>query len=196
MKKILLLCSLLTLLLGCGNAASNAITSPKLTITIGEKATSLDVRSSGIYKTMISYGNVDGEAQHATSVTLVMANFDLDTTSRSSLENPLTSEDQIRLTMQLVGEQGTDQNGELKPGVYTTKKDDKFMKVSKLDVSTFVGGVVSNLSFDSSGAESKVTGQVELKSVTAEAIAGVIDVTDGDRTVKGDFTAKLAKKNQ
>ncbi|MBK9767513.1 MAG: hypothetical protein IPP63_11110, partial [Chloracidobacterium sp.] len=58
----------------------------------------------------------------------------------------------------------------------------------------FADGKETNTNFDTSFSASKITGQVEIKSVTADTVSGTIDVTEGDKSVKGSFTAKIAVK--
>jgi hypothetical protein len=41
---------------------------------------------------------------------------------------------------------------------------------------------------------SSLTGQVTVTSVTDDSISGDIDVTSGDTTIKGSFTAKILKR--
>ena len=178
---------------GCGGGATSGGSST-MDINIGGKASTLAIKSSGSNKTVKTFTDASGKMTTATSFHATMANYDLDTTNGSTMRKPLTAPEQVRLSLQLVGAEGTDQNGELKPGVYKADAKEKFMKVDSLMVSTFADGKETNTNFETQFSASKITGQVEVTSVTADAISGKIDVTDGDKSVKGNFTANIAKK--
>lgn len=176
----------------CGGGAG--VSSSKMEIKAGGKDIKLETKSSGTARNVKTFTDTAGKITTATSMYVFMANFDLDTTNMGTMRKPLTAADQVRLTLQLIGQEGTDQNSEFKPGIYKADPKEKFMKVDSVIVSTFADGKETNASFDTMFSGSKITGQVEVKSVTADSIGGTIDVTDGDKSVKGTFSAKIAAK--
>jgi hypothetical protein len=178
--------------MGCtgGGTAGSA----PLEIKVGGKDTSLVVKSSGSDKSVKTFTDKENKITTATSFHAVVANYDLDTKNVGAMKKPVTAPDHVRLQLQLIGEEGTDQKSELKPGIYKADPKEKFMKVDYLSVATFADGKETNTSFDMNFSGSKVTGQVEVTSVTADAITGTIDVTDGDKSVKGPFVAKIVQK--
>jgi hypothetical protein len=106
-----------------------------------------------------------------------------------TLDKPMTSDDQMRVVFSLVGEEGTAEKSALKAGTYSAKAG-KYMKVETVGTVTRKGGPDTKTWFD----RSKLTGEVKLTSVTDDAISGDIDVTSGDSTIKGSFTAKILKR--
>lgn len=192
MKNLMIIFSLSLLFAACGGGSLGS--SAKMDIKIAGKDTVLHVKSSGTSKNVKTFTDTAGKITTATSMYAAMANFDLDLTNMGTMRKPLTAADQVRVTIQLIGQEGTDQNSEFKPGVYKADPKEKFMKVDSVIVSTFADGKELNTSFDTMFSGSKITGQVDVKSVTADLISGTIDVTDGDKSIKGDFSAKIAAK--
>ena len=178
--------------MGCTGAGTAG--SAPLEIKSGAKDASLIIKSSGSDKSVKTFTDKENKITTATSFHAVMANYDLDTKNVSSMKKPMTAPEQVRLQLQLIGEEGTDQKSDIKPGVYKADPKEKFMKVDYLAVATFADGKETNTSFDMTFSGSKVTGTVEVTSVTADAISGTIDITDGDKSVKGPFVAKIAQK--
>jgi hypothetical protein len=172
----------------CGGGAG------KIDIKIGGKDTSLAVKSSGSDKSVKTFTDKENKVTTATSFYAIAANYDMETTNVATMKKPLTAPEQARVMVQLIGEEGTDQKSDLKPGTYKADPAGKFMKVDSLSVITFADGKEVNTSFDMTFSGSKVTGEVRVKSVTADAISGEIDITEGDKSVKGTFTAKIAAK--
>ena len=179
----------------CGGGAAGG-GSAKMDIKVGGKDTSLSVKSGGGYRSTKTFTAIDGKITTASSFYTVMANYEMDTASLATMKKPLTSAEQSRVTIQLIGEEGTEQNNDLKPGIYKADPSQKYMKVDSISVVTFADGKETNTNFDTNFSSSKITGQVEVTSVTADAISGKIDVTEGDKSIKGTFTAKMPAKNK
>lgn len=177
--------------LACGGGIGGAA---KMDIKAGGKDTSLSVKSSGSDRSVKTFTDLGGKVTTATSFYAIMANYDLDTTNVATMKKPLTAPEQVRVLLQLIGEEGTDQKADIKPGIYKADPKEKYMKLDSLSVATFADGKETNTSFDTMFSGSKITGQVEVTAVTADAVSGKIDVTDGDKSVKGTFTAKIAAK--
>jgi flagellar basal body rod protein FlgC len=190
MKKLLII-ALGLLFAACGGGGAGG-GSAKMDIKAGGKDTGLAFKSSGTDKSVKTFTDKEGKVTTATSFYAIMANYDMDTTNFASMKKPLTAPDQARVMLQLIGEEGTDQKSEFKPGTYKADPAGKFMKLDSLVVTTFADGKEVATSFDTNFSASKITGQVVVKSVTADAISGDIDVTEGDKSVKGTFTAKIA----
>lgn len=184
MRKLLVISAGL-LFLACGSGSG------KMDIKAGGKDTSVEVKSSGSDKSVKTFTDKEGKVTLATSFYAVMANYDMDTTNVGAMKKPLTAPEQARVMLQLIGEGGTDQKSEFKPGTYKADPAGKFMKVDSLSVYTFADGKEIKTDFDMMFSGSKVMGEVRVKSVTADAISGEIDITEGDKSVKGTFTAKI-----
>lgn len=190
MKKLLILITMCIFSAACGGGGGGG----SISVKVAGKDTSLTIKSSGSDKNVKTFTDIDRKITTATSFYAIMANFDMDTTNVASMKKPLTAPDQIRVMLQLIGEEGTDQKSDLKVGTYSADPKGKFMKVDSLSVTTFADGKETATSFDAQFSGSKITGQVTVTSVTSDSISGTIDVTEGDKSVKGSFTAKMAAK--
>ena len=73
-------------------------------------------------------------------------------------------------------------------------KSERFNKVSTVIITTFVDGKEKSDSFDTMSSMSKAEGEVKITAVSADSVSGEINVSEGDKTIKGTFTAKLPKK--
>jgi len=101
----------------------------------------------------------------------------------------MTSEDQMRVVFSLVGEEGTKDPTPLKAGTYSAKAD-KYMKVETVGIVTRKNGTEIKNLFD----RSTLNGEVKVTSVSGDSANGDIDVTAGDNTIKGSFTAKILQR--
>jgi hypothetical protein len=192
MKKLLILTLASLWLSGCG-AAGVGTSAPKLDVSVGGKAAVLNVKSGAVY-----YGNVistaPGKPNIQTSAhTLYIANYQLDTTHPGWTRTPLTAPDQMRVDIQLTGEEATKDDSPFKVGTYNPKAD-KFNTVRFVRVNTFADGQQKQTDFDTSFNREKVNGEVKITSVTADTVSGEVNLTEGDKSIKGTFTAMLPKK--
>ena len=118
------------------------------------------------------------------------ANYDLDAANFAmTLDKPLTSDDQVRVEFSLIGDQGTDDKAPPKAGTYSAKAD-KFMKVETVGIVSRKGGADNKVWLD----RSTLTGEVKVTSASADEISGDIDLSAGDTSIKGSFTAKILKR--
>lgn len=192
MKQLVAICAFAIFLMACGGGGIGG--SSKVDIKIGGKNASLETKASGTYKTVKTFTDINKNITKAIAFDVYLANYDMDGTNPMTMKKPMTAPEQVRLILQLIGEEGTDHNSELKAGTYKADPTGKFMKLDYLSVVTFADVKEVNTSFDTSFSTSKITGQVTVTSVTADSISGTIDVTEGDKAVKGPFTAKIAAK--
>ena len=187
----LILASLLLTACGGGGANSGA-SAPKLDVKVGGKDSTLNVKSGAA-----NYGNVistaPGKPNIQTSAhTIYIASYELDTTTPGWMRKPLTTPDQIRVDIQLTGEEGTNTDTPFKVGTYSARAD-KFNGVRFAQIITFADGKQTETRFDTLFSDSKVDGEVKITSVTADTVSGEVNLTDGDKSIKGNFTAKLPK---
>jgi hypothetical protein len=194
MYKFLIVSLLSMFAAACAASGGTASSTTPLDIKAGAKATKLEIKASGTDKTVKTFTDKAGKVNTATSLHAIVANHELDAKNFGAMRKPVTAADQVKLAFQLIGAEGTDQNAELKPGIYKADPKELFMKVDFLSMSSFADGKAETTNFDTNFSTSKITGQIEVTSVTADAITGNIDVTDGDKSVKGPFTAKITKK--
>jgi hypothetical protein len=171
------------LLAGCGKSAGG--NSLHVKSTTGEK--DLAVKSSYAFPVTKSFTDINNKITTASAHYVYVANYDLDAANFAmTLDKPLTSEDQVRVTFNLIGAEGTNDKSPLKTGTYSAKAD-KYMKVETAGIVTRKGSGDSKLWLD----RSALTGEVKVTSASADSISGDIDLTAGENTIKGSFTAKV-----
>lgn len=181
----LLLCA--TFVGACGGGA------PKLEIKVGGKTSTLNVKTSGVY-----YGNVISTSPGKPNVQtfaheIYLANYDMDATNAATMRKPLTAPDQMRVELQLTGEDGTKTDSPFKVGTYSAKAD-KINRVRTIIIATYADGKETTIAFDTMGLTPKADGDVKITALTADSISGEVNLTDGDKSIKGTFTAKLPTK--
>ncbi|HEX5702025.1 MAG TPA: hypothetical protein VFX97_02260 [Pyrinomonadaceae bacterium] len=154
----------------------------------GEK--DLAVKSAYTFAVTKSFTDINQKITTAVVYNVFTANYDLDSANFGmTLEKPMASDENMRVVFSLVGEEGTKDPTALKTGTYSAKAD-KYMKVETVGIVTRKGNADTKTWFD----RSSLNGQVTLTSVTDDSISGDIDVTAGDSTIKGSFTAKILKR--
>lgn len=172
---------------GCSKGAGGNSLHVKSAAT-GEK----DVAAKSAYAFAVtkSFTDTNNKITMASAYNVDVANYDLDATNFAmTLDKPLTSDDQVRVMFTLVGDQGTDGKSAPKAGTYSAKAD-KFMKVETVGIVSRKGGTDSKVWLD----RSTLTGNVKVTSVSGDTMSGDIDVSAGETSIKGSFTAKILKR--
>lgn len=192
MKKLLLLIGASLLLSACGGAGLGTSAS-KLDIKIGGKDSTLNIKSTGGY-----YGNVISTSPGKPNIQtfahdIYLANYEMDTTSPLTMRKPLTAPDQLRVELQLTGEDATNTDSPFKVGTYSAKAD-KFNSVRSITIVTFADGKETRTSLETMGFTSKTDGEVKITAITADSLSGEVNLSEGDKSIKGSFTAKLPQK--
>jgi hypothetical protein len=172
---------------GCGKSAGGNSIHVKSAAT-GEK--DLAVKSSYAFAVTKSFTDINNKITTSSAYNVYVASYDLDAANFAmTMDKPLTSDDQVRVMFSLIGDEGTNDKSPLKAGTYSAKAD-KHMKVETVGIVSRKGGADNKVWFD----RSTLSGQVKVTSATADEISGEIDVTAGDNTIKGSFTAKVLKR--
>lgn len=187
MKKLLVLTLCLFGAFACGGTGGTS-----LAIKAGDKSVTLTGKASGV-----DLGNVistsPGQPNLQTSShSIILANYDLDTTNLGTMRKPLTAPDQVRVIIGITGEAGTNEKTPFKVGTYAVAND-KVNDVRGVTISTFADGKEIKTDLDTMSSSTKLTGEVKITSVTDDAVSGTIDVTEGSNSAKGNFTAKIKK---
>ena len=170
---------------GCskGNGGENSLTvkSP----ATGEK--DLAVKSAYAFAVTKSFTDATGKVTTAPSYRVYAANYDLDAAGFAmTLDKPLTSDDRLRVVFSLVGQQGGNEKTPLKAGTYSAKAE-KFMKVEDVGVVSRKGGADSKVWLD----RSTLSGEVKVTSVSGDTMSCDVDLSAGETSIKGSFTAKI-----
>ena len=188
MKRLLFIAMTTLLLTACGGAAS----SPKLEVNDGSKTSTLNLKSGEVY-----YGNVISTYPGKPSLQtfahdIVLANYDIDQTN---MHKPLTAPEQMRVEIQLTGEAGTKEDSPLKVGTYRVKSE-AINRVRSIGIRTFADGKEVKTYFETMFSSSTADGEVTIKSITNDTVSGEMNLTEGTKSIKGTFTARLpgAKK--
>jgi len=200
MKTLYLIVGLSFFLTACGAAGTNpgvGTSAAKLDIKVGGKSSTLDVKSGMVYPSEMSF-TAPGKPNVKTFLhKIYLANFEMDTSGVAWMNKPLTAPEQMRVQIELTGEDGTDMKSPFKVGTHSAQAD-KTNGVRTVIIRTFADGKQTDTSFDTlmSFGNNNAAGEVKITSVTAEAVSGEVNLTEGDKSIKGTFTAKLpaAKK--
>lgn len=171
---------------GCGKAGGGGI--HVKSANTGDKE--LATKSGYAFGVTKTFTDISGKISTASAYYTYAANYDLDAGNFGlTLDKPLTSDDNVRVVFNLIGEEGTNDKSPLKAGTYSAKAD-KFMKVETVGIVSRKGGADAKFWFD----RSTLTGEVKLTSASADELAGDINVSAGDNSIKGSFTAKVLKR--
>jgi hypothetical protein len=147
-------------------------------------------KSGATYAVTKSFTDKENKITTAASYRVYVANYDLDASQYAmSMNKPLTADDQARVVFSLVGEEGTKDPSPLKAGAYSAKAD-KFMKVEDVSIVSRKGGQDNEINID----RGALTGEVKIASVSGDTVSGDLNLTSGDTSIKGPFTAKVLKR--
>jgi hypothetical protein len=156
----------------------------------GASEKEMPIKSSYAFPVTRSFTDINQKTTTAVTYNVYVANYDLDSGNFAmTLDKPMTSEDQMRVVFSLVGEEGTNDKSVLKAGTYSAKAD-KYMKVETVGIVTRRGNADVKSWLD----RSTLSGDVKITSVSDDTVSGDIDVTAGEATINGSFTAKLLKR--
>ena len=180
----LLTIALLLLLTGCGKGAGGNSLHVKSAAS-GEK--DFAVKSSYTFAVTKTFTDINNKITTASAYNVYVANYDLDAGNFAmTLDKPLTSDEHVRVVFSLIGAEGTNDKSPLKAGTYSAKAD-KYMKVESAGIVSRKGGADSKLWLD----RSTLSGEVKVTSASADSISGDVDLTAGENTIKGSFTARV-----
>ena len=189
-KSIIVLC-VLTLfsalvISGCGKSGGGGI--HVKSANTGDKE--LATKSGYAFGVTKTFTDISGKMSTASAYYTYAANYDLDAGNFAmTLDKPLTADEQVRVVFSLIGEEGTNDKSPLKAGTYSAKAD-KYMKVETVGIVSRKAGTDAKFWLD----RSTLTGEVKLTSASADQIAGDINVSAGDNSIKGSFVAKVLKR--
>lgn len=180
----LLLLAVSLLLAGCSKAGGGSALHLKAP---GMTEQDMPVKSGGAFAVTKTFTDVNRNITTAPSYRVYVANYDLDLGNfGQTLNKPLASDDQLRVTFSIVGDVGGNEKTPAKAGTYSAKAD-KYMKAEDVSIVTRKDGKDNQVFLDRSG----LTGEVKVASVSGDTISGEVDLTSGEFSIKGPFTAKV-----
>ncbi len=201
MKKILLLLCSAFIAAGCGIVTTGQPSSG------GERPTKIEFSTGGREYSTIAYtvGAVYPSEMHFAvpgkpvvktfAPYLFFASYVLDAANVRSMREPLVTSSQVRVEIQLTGEDGTISDSSFKVGTYSPKAEN-VNGIRMLKLSSFVNGKHTETSFDVMTPGAKAAGYVKITSVTEDVVRGSIDLTEGEMYIKGTFVAQLPQAKQ
>lgn len=152
----------------------------------------LDVKSGFIYPGSIGLSK-NNEVKYASSYSFHLADYELDG-SRGMIslgETPKT--DGTQVSFSIIGKEGGNNKTPIDTGEYPVAKADggpfqyKVTRGFGSSVSVFTGGKKDQVALN----DSKTTGKVTISSVAGDEVSGTVDLSDGQNSFKGSFSAKL-----
>lgn len=195
MKRLYLIVGLSLFLTACGAVGAETTSAPQMVVKVGGKDSTLNVKSSFVSYREMAFA-APGKSNMSTSVhTIYLANYEMKTASPGWMRMSLNAPDQMRVSLELTGEDGTKKHSPFKVGTYGAQaRNVNGLRLAK--VITFSDGKQTEMEFDTMSSSKKAEGEVRITSVTADTVSGEVDLTEGDKSIKGTFTAKLpaAKK--
>jgi hypothetical protein len=172
---------------GCGKGGGSNSIHVK-SATTGEK--DLAIKSGYAFPVTKSFTDINNKITTASSYNVYLANYDLDSKNFGmTLDKPVTSDDQIRVTFSLVGDEGTNDKSPVKAGTYSAKAD-KYSKAESAGIVARKNGAEIKSWLD----RSTLTGEVKVTSASDDEISGDVNLSAGDMVIKGSFTAKILKR--
>lgn len=172
---------------GCGAGGGGNSLHVK-SATTGEK--DLTAKSGYAFAVNKTFTDINGKITSASAYNVYLANYDLDAKNFSmTLDKPLTADDQVRATFSLIGDEGTNDKSPVKVATYSAKAD-KYVKAESAGIVARKNGADVKSWLD----RSTLTGEVKVTSATADEISGDVNLSSGDMSIKGSFTAKILKR--
>lgn len=182
---------------GCSVPSGISGPTPASGDTLGVKVPGTDVKMT-VKSGGVSYGNIISTAPGQPNVQtfshyIVVANYDLDITNMATLKKPMTDPKHVRVAFGITGEEGTNEKSPFEVGTYDVSAE-KINRVRSLTVTTFVDGKEKEEDFDTMMTNRTTKGTIKITAVTDTTVSGEIDITEGDKSIKGNFTSKLPVK--
>jgi hypothetical protein len=171
----------------CSRTGSSNALQIKSTTT-GQK--DLAIKSGFAFPVTKTFTDVNGKMTTASAYNVYLANYDLDAKNFAmTLDKPLTTDGQVRVVFNLIGDEGTNDKSAVKATTYSAKAD-KYDKAESAGIVARKNGAEVKSWLD----RSMLTGEVKVTSASADEISGDVNLSSGDMVVKGSFTAKILKR--
>lgn len=172
---------------GCGKGGGGNSLHVK-SATTGDK--DLATKSGYAFAVTKTFTDINGKITTASAYNVYLANYELDAKNFAmTLDKPLTADDQVRATFSLIGDEGTNDKSPLKAATYSAKAD-KYLKAETAGIVARKNGADVKSWLD----RSTLTGEVKVTSATADQISGDVNLSSGDMSIKGSFTAKILQR--
>ncbi len=170
-------------LVACGGGSSG------LTAKFEGQEKDLETKSSFTYHTTKTFSftsNGNTERTKASFSKIFLANFDLDSSQAmiSLGKQKLDKPEQLKIYFAFTGEKESSGDDPIKPGEYDPEAE-RFKDIEGVGIHSVADGKEQKTVFKLSSLKGKLV----IESVTNEKITGNVDLSDGENSVKGSFTA-------
>ena len=171
---------------GCGKTISGN----SLHVKAGGLDKDLAIKSGYAFPVTKTFTDLNGKMTTASAYNVYLANYDLDAKNFAmTLDKPLASDDQVRVVFTLIGKAGTNDKSPPSAATYSAKAD-KYVKAESAGIVTRKGSGDLKSWLD----RSMLNGEVKISSALADEISGEVNLTSGDSSIKGSFTARVLKR--
>ncbi|MFQ3582826.1 MAG: hypothetical protein SNJ49_13080 [Chloracidobacterium sp.] len=174
--------------IACGSKAQ------ELVLTVDGKSQPVALKSGYIYPSTIGLSK-NTETKKASSYAFHLADYNLNPErGQLSLREAPTSDGYL-VVFELIGKENEPAGTPLAPGVYpmATAGAGPFQFSVTRDYGLGFHSYQQSKKTLTSLDSGKMTGSVKISAVAGEDVSGEIDVTDGKKSIKGSFTAKMIK---
>lgn len=149
----------------------------------------MPVKSGGFYTSTKSWSR-NNQMSKSSSYFVCVSDSDIDMTQGAiSIGAPVKTDAQTKVCFNIDGAENTDDKTPPKAETYpAAKRSDSFAfnSVSSASIRTFKDGKEVKHFLN----ESKMTGDVKITTATENTMSGEINLSDGEKEIKGTFTAK------
>ncbi len=149
----------------------------------------MPVKSGGFYTSTKSWSK-PGQTAKSSSYFVCVSDSEIDMTQGAiSIGAPVKADSQTKVCFNIDGAENADDKTPPKAETYPAAKRSEsfaFNSVSSASIRTFKDGKEVKHFLN----ESKMTGDVKITAATENTMSGEINLSDGEKEIKGTFTAK------
>lgn len=152
----------------------------------------LPLKSGGFYTSTKTWTKPDKKSTSG-SYFICVADYDIDMKQGAISIGGAVQEGQTKVCFSLDGAEGTDDKTPPATGTFPMGKsgpDFAFNSISSASIRTFKDGKEIKHFLNSP----KTTGELKITSASAEAVSGEINLSDGEKEIKGTFSAAAYKR--
>ena len=194
MKNFILfgVCFCFIFLIACGGASGPG----ELTLKYpGNDSRNMAVKSGGYYTSTKTF-TYNGNSSKSSSYFICVADYEIDMSQGAiSIGAPVKEADNAKVCFSLDGEENGDDKTPLKEGTFAPAKSMKsgpsYNSLSNASIRVLEDGKEKKHFFNIA----KTTGDLKITSVSGDTVYGEANLSDGEREIKGTFSAKPFKRD-
>lgn len=183
------ICSLF--FIACGGASEPGELSLKYP---GTDSRELPVKSGGYYTSTKTF-TYNGKSSKSSSYFICVADYEIDMSQGAiSIGAPVKNAENAKVCFSIDGEENGDDKTAIKEGTYAPAKSmsngPSYNSLSNASIRVLEDGKEKKHFVNIA----KTTGDVKITSVSGETVYGEANISDGEREIKGTFSAKPFKR--